>query len=226
MKINLVVFDLDGTLIKSHETIFYATQNALKEFDINVEMPRDKFYNMIGLHFEDIFLEFGFAVPDFEQFINVYKSIYFDYIGFSTVYPGVEELLSGLNKKNIKVGLLTTKGQDQAEKILGHFSLADKFDYIMGRRPGLSHKPSPEPLQKITGDLKIEIGQTLMVGDSEMDIQCGQNAGSKTCAVTYGYRTKADLEKSFPDFLIDNILDVEHLINGKENNYDGRLIHG
>ncbi len=215
MKIDLVVFDLDGTLVSSHETIYKATLHALKEINISAVMPEDKFYNMIGLHFEDIFREFGFAVPDFEKFLNVYKSIYFNYIDSSVVYPGVEEAISKLKDQKIKVSLLTTKGQDQAELILRHFSLFDKFDYVMGRRPGLAHKPSPEPLQKICADLKTNILNTLIVGDSEMDIQCGKNAGSKTCAVTYGYRTKSELQKSSPDFLIDKILDVEYIVNGK-----------
>jgi len=215
MKIDLVVFDLDGTLVSSHETIYKATLHALKEINISAVMPEDKFYNMIGLHFEDIFREFGFAVPDFEKFLTIYKSIYFDYIDSSVVYSGVEEAISKLKDQKIKVSLLTTKGQDQAELILKHFSLFDKFDYVMGRRPGLAHKPSPEPLQKICADLKTNILNTLIVGDSEMDIQCGKNAGSKTCAVTYGYRTKSELQKSSPDFLIDKILDVEYIVNGK-----------
>jgi HAD superfamily hydrolase (TIGR01549 family) len=215
MKINLVVFDLDGTLISSHETIYKATHQALKEINIHTIMPEEIFYNMIGLHFEDIFREFGFAVPDFEHFLKIYKSIYFDYIDSSIVYPGVVELIVKLNERKINVGLLTTKGQDQAELILHHFSLYNNFDYVMGRRPGMTHKPSPEPLLKICSDLDVSVSNTLMIGDSEMDIQCGQNAGSKTCAVTYGYRTKTDLQKLSPDFLIDNILDVEYIVNGK-----------
>lgn len=213
MKIDLVVFDLDGTLISSHETIYKATHHALREVNIDTIMPENKFYNMIGLHFEDIFREFGFAVPDFEHFIKVYKSIYFDYINSSVVYSGVEEILHKLNEKKIKVSLLTTKGQDQAELILQHFSLFNKFDYVMGRRPGIAHKPSPEPLQNICNDLNIVVSNTLMIGDSEMDIQCGQNAGSKTCAVTYGYRTKQELLKSDPDFMIDQIQDLDKIIN-------------
>jgi phosphoglycolate phosphatase-like HAD superfamily hydrolase len=88
----------------------------------------------------------------------------------------------------------------------------------MGRRPGIAHKPSPEPLLKISGDLNIDIADVLMVGDSELDIQCGKNAGSKTCAVTYGYRTADDLKKAFPDFIVDNILDVDYIVN-RENNF-------
>ncbi|MCX6169548.1 MAG: HAD-IA family hydrolase [Ignavibacteriales bacterium] len=220
MKIDLVVFDLDGTLISSHETIYKATLHALKDLNISPVMPEEKFYNMIGLHFEDIFREFGFAVPDFEQFINIYKSIYFDYIDSSVVYSGVEELLAKLKDRKTKISLLTTKGQDQAELILRHFSLIDKFDYVMGRRPGIAHKPSAEPLQKICLGLNIDIANTIIVGDSEMDIQCGKNAGSKTCAVTYGYRTKLELQKSSPDFLIDKIIDLEYIVNGKKNLFE------
>ncbi|MEW6702491.1 MAG: HAD-IA family hydrolase [Bacteroidota bacterium] len=213
MKIELVVFDLDGTLVCSHKTIYKATLHALKEVNINVNLNEKKFYSMIGMHFVDIFLRFGFSVPDFEHFIKIYKSIYFDYINSSFVYPGVDELMNELNDKKIKVGLLTTKGQDQADLILQHFSLRKKFDYIMGRQPGIAHKPSPEPLQKICSDLNIDAANTLMVGDSELDIQCGKNAGAKTCAVTYGYRTKNELEKSSPDFLIDKIVDVARFVN-------------
>jgi phosphoglycolate phosphatase-like HAD superfamily hydrolase len=83
----------------------------------------------------------------------------------------------------------------------------------MGRRPGIAHKPSPEPLLKICNDLNINPVKALIVGDSEMDVQCGKNAGIKTCAVTYGYRTTEELEKSQPDFLIDNIMELEQIIN-------------
>ncbi len=212
MTINLVVFDLDGTLIRSHETIYKATQHSLKEIGIMTEMPEQKFYNMIGLHFEDIFEEFGFSVPDFEQFINVYKSVYFDFINRSFVYPGVEDILKKLRENKLKIGLLTTKGQDQAEKILKHFSLFDKFDYVMGRRPGIAHKPSPEPLLKICSDINIDVRNILMVGDSEMDIQCGQNAGAMTCGVSYGYRSREELKKQKPDFLIDEIFSLVKII--------------
>ncbi len=213
MNINLVVFDLDGTLVSSHETIYKATLHALKEINIYPKMPEENFYKTIGMHFEDIFAQFGFSVPDFEKFIGIYKSIYFDYINLSVAYPGVSEIISKLRDGDIKTALLTTKGQEQAELILQHFSLFDKFDYVMGRRPGIAHKPSPEPLQKICTDLNINITNTLIVGDSEMDIQCGRNAGSKTCAVTYGYRTKQELLKSDPDFMIDQIQDLDKIIN-------------
>jgi HAD superfamily hydrolase (TIGR01662 family) len=213
MQIELVVFDLDGTLVSSHQTIYKATLHALKEVKVNYILPEEQFYKRIGLHFEDIFDEFGFKVPDFDEFIGIYKSIYFNYIDSSILYSGVEEIIMKLNDKKVKIALLTTKGQSQADEILRHFNLFEKFNYIMGRRPGIAHKPSPEPLLKICNDLNIDPAKTLIVGDSEMDVQCGKNAGVKTCAVTYGYRTTEELEKSQPDFLIDNIMELEPIVN-------------
>lgn len=213
MKIDLFVFDLDGTLISSHETIFKATLQALKEVKINVQIPENEFCSMIGLHFEDIFEKFGFKVPDFDRFLTIYKSIYFRHIDSSVVYPDVDLAIDRLKKLGIKISLLTTKGQDQAELILKYFSLYDKFDYVMGRRPGLAHKPSPDPLLKICEDLNTDISKTVIVGDSEMDILCGQNANVKTCGVTYGYRTRAELSKYNPDFLIDRIIELCEIVN-------------
>lgn len=214
MKISLIVFDFDGTLVSSHETIYKSTIHALKEVGINVPIPENKFYEMIGWHFEDIFNVYGFSVPDFEEFIKIYKSIYFDYIDFSHLYNNVEKILASLKEKNILVSLLTTKGQDQAEILLNHFGISKYFDYIMGRRPGISHKPSPEPLLKICADLKINIENCMIVGDTEMDVECGKNANAITCAVSYGYRTKSVLQNLAPDFIIDNIFDLEQLVNG------------
>jgi phosphoglycolate phosphatase-like HAD superfamily hydrolase len=213
MNTSLIVFDFDGTLVSSHETIYKTTLHALGEVGIKAEMSEEKFYQMIGWHFEDIFREFGFVVPDFESFIKIYKSLYFDHLDSSFIYSGVEGILALLKRKKINTALLTTKGQDQAELLLEHFGLSKHFDYVMGRRPGIAHKPSPEPLLKICYDLTVNPTNTIIVGDTEMDIICGKEAQSKTCAVTYGYRTKDFLQKHAPDFLIDKIEDLEYIVS-------------
>jgi len=213
MKTKLAVFDLDGTLVSSHKTIYQAAVRTLKDLNISAEMPEKEFYKMIGLHFEDIFKNFGFRVPDFDQFISIYKSVYFEYADSSFTYPGVNETIDFLKQHQVKIALLTTKGQDQAELNLSYFKILDRFDYIMGRRPGIANKPSPEPLLKICEDLDISIFDTIMIGDSELDIYCGKNAGAKTCAVTYGYRIKEDLIITNPDFLIDKLYDLIHVLD-------------
>ena len=159
-----------------------------------------------------IFRDLNVNVPDIEQFIGFYKSIYFDYIDDSALYPGTEKVLKTLNDKNIRISLLTTKGQEQAEKIMEYFTLGKYFDVIMGRRAGMEIKPSAVPLLTICKELNVLPEETLMIGDSELDIQCGKNANAKTCGVTYGYRTIEDLLRENPDYLISKPNEIINLI--------------
>lgn len=201
-------FDLDGTLVDSNKTIYEATAYSLEKLGIDFNVDEEAFALKIGQHFVDIFNAFSIDVPDFEKFITIYKDNYFEQMEYSKVYNGVEKTLASLKDQDIKVSLLTTKIQDQADRIINYFNLREYFDLVMGRREGIAHKPSPEPLLKICDDLGIDIKSTLMVGDTELDIQCGKNAGSYTCGVLYGYRTKELLEIENPDFIVDNIEDI------------------
>ena len=211
---NHYCFDLDGTLVDSNKTIYEATAYALDQLGIDFNVDEDLFALKIGQHFNDIFSAFNINVPDFDEFITIYKENYFKQMEYSSLYDGVDETLFKLKKQEAKISLLTTKVQDQAEKIIDHFNLRKYFDLIMGRRDGIAHKPSAEPLLAICTELNIDVSNTLMIGDTELDIQCGKNAGTFTCGVLYGYRTKELLEIEKPDFMvksINQILSVNHI---------------
>jgi len=207
-----ICFDLDGTLVDSGDTILESTKAALDRLKISYKIDKNIFNNMIGMHFIDIFEKLKIDVPDFEKFITIYKSLYFDFMESSYLYPGVQQTLHYMNENNIKVSLLTTKVQDQAEKIIDHFKLRSSFNYLMGRRDGFAHKPSAEPLLYICKELNVEPAETVMVGDTELDIQCGKSAGSKTCGVLFGYRTKTQLENEKPDFLISGLNELKSIL--------------
>jgi HAD superfamily hydrolase (TIGR01662 family) len=208
-----ICFDLDGTLVESKNTILESTKAALDQLKISYRIDEDVFTNMIGMHFVDIFERMKIELTDFEKFITIYKAFYFDFMDSSYLFPGVRQTLHYLNENNIKVSLLTTKVQEQAEKIIDHFNLRPSFTYLMGRRDGLAHKPSPEPLLQICKELNVEPAETVMVGDTELDIQCGKSAGSKTCGVLFGYRRKDQLEKEKPDFLISGLSELIKILD-------------
>lgn len=215
LTLNHFCFDLDGTLVDSNQTIYNATAFTLNKLGINFNVDKSKFALMIGKHFVDIFNAFNIDVPDFEQFITIYKINYFEQMEYSKVYDGVEETLAGLKNQNIKISLLTTKIQDQADRIIDHFKLRKYFDLVMGRRDGIAHKPSPEPLLLICKELNVDVQNTLIVGDTELDIQCGENAGTHTCGVLYGYRTKELLKMEQPDLIINSIKELIELVTHK-----------
>lgn len=204
-KFTHLCFDLDGTLVDSSQTIFRATVYTLDKLGINSDIDEKKFEVMIGKHFVDIFSELGVNIPDFELFIRIYKENYFEQMIYSTLYPEVEETLEKIKESGNTVSLLTTKVQDQADRIIDYFNLRKYFDLVMGRRDGMKYKPSPDPLLFICNELKVGLNNTLMVGDTELDIQCGKTAGAKTCAVLYGYRTEEMLKIHKPDYLINSI---------------------
>jgi haloacid dehalogenase superfamily, subfamily IA, variant 1 with third motif having Dx(3-4)D or Dx(3-4)E len=211
-KMELAVFDLDGTLTDSGQTIFKTTLKALKHIGIKDELKWDAFNKKIGAHFKEIFDELDVNVEDLEHFINVYKSFYFDFITDTSIYDGVLDTLKYLKTEGIKVALLTTKAQDQADLIIDYFGLREYFDMVTGRRAGHGIKPDPEPLLFICSELNVAANKTVMVGDSELDINCGKNAKAKTCAVSYGFRGKEALLAENPDWLINNMTDLKKII--------------
>lgn len=215
--INHISFDLDGTIIDSFNTIYKSTIKALRELNINNIVPEKEFYNRIGLHFIDIFKDLEIPVNDFEEFIGIYKNYYFEFINDSKPFEGAEEVLSFLNENNIQVSLLTTKTQDQADKIIDYFNYRKYFSFVMGRRDNIPNKPSPEPLLFICRNIKTDIANTIMIGDTELDIQCGKNAGAKTCAAAYGYRPISILKNENPDFILNGIKELKNIIKPSLN---------
>jgi HAD superfamily hydrolase (TIGR01549 family) len=208
LSLNHFCFDLDGTLIDSNKTIYETTAHTLKHLGIEFNVSEDDFANHIGRHFVDIFNHFNLQVPDFDLFISKYKQKYFDLMEYSKMYPGVTETLEELKFRGNKISLLTTKVQDQADRIIDHFNLRQYFDLVMGRRDGIPHKPSPIPLQLLCEELNIDVVNTLMIGDTELDILCGISAGAKTCGVLYGYRTEEQLKKESPDFIVRSVKEI------------------
>lgn len=212
-KLSHICFDLDGTLVDSHKTIYYSTLKSLEVLGIPHKIDEGDFRKMIGKHFVDIFHDMKIPVYDFDEFIYIYKNHYFDYIDNSELYPDVIEILDYLSKIDLKISLLTTKAQDQAEKILDHFGITKYFNLIMGRRNGIEHKPSAEPLLLICKRLDVSPEESLIVGDTELDILCGKNANVKTCAVTHGYRSEESISQYKPDHIIEKLLQLKNLFN-------------
>jgi len=128
MKIKLAVFDFDGTLVSSHKTIYKAMIRTLKELNINAEIPEKEFYNMIGLHFEDLFKEFGFSkeiiyLPN--PFLPENKIIastaadekYILYFGRLSEEKGIADLLCAYAKLKTEVKLRIVGNGPQEEEL-------------------------------------------------------------------------------------------------------------
>jgi phosphoglycolate phosphatase-like HAD superfamily hydrolase len=210
--VELIVFDLDGTLFESSSTIYKTVKCAFEHLNINVDIPKKEMDKRIGMHFKPIFKELNIIVDDFDKFIDIYKKYYFDFIEDTIIYRGVIDTLDILKEKGFKLSVLTTKVQDQTEKIIEHFNMSFYFDVLMGRKDGVGIKPSAEPLLLICEELNISPVNTMIVGDSELDIRCGKNAGALTCCASYGHRDKEMLDNENPDYMIGNFEAIKEVL--------------
>lgn len=169
----------------------------------------------IGRPLEAMVRELGFAAGEGEarRFADAYRDHYAEHFNAHTQpYPGVEELLTYLKASGVRLALVTTKHQSQADFTLAAFGLTGYFDYVHGWQEGREHKPHPEPVLTALARLAVPPGAAIMVGDSEFDIQSAKAAGVDTCAVTYGFRPAWLLRSFRPDFLVARATDVAPIV--------------
>ncbi len=117
------------------------------------------------------------------------------------LYPEVAETLAGFGNKQKAV--VTSKEVRFTRIILDHFDIAKYFDAIVGGDTTPARKPDPRPVLEAIRLLGGSAADAVMIGDSENDINAGRGAGTRTCGVTFGFRTAEQLRLSEPDVLID-----------------------
>ncbi|MGA7722262.1 MAG: HAD-IA family hydrolase [Ignavibacteriaceae bacterium] len=212
-----ISFDLDGTITDSVDTIYMSTIKTLEKLKIPNNLTPDEFRNRVGYHFQDIFNDLNIPVNNFEEYLAIYKDFYLMFINKSRIYDGVSETLQYLKDQDISLSLCTTKVQSQADMVIDYFGLRKYFSLILGRRDNLKNKPSAEPLLFICSELNVNPGASLLVGDTELDIRCGKNAGAKTCAASYGYRDLNIIREEHPDYIINDIKGLINLVVQSRN---------
>jgi HAD superfamily hydrolase (TIGR01509 family) len=174
---------------------------------------------LVGLPLESVVRELGYPADkeSTRRFVDAYRAYYAEHYNDNTrVYPGIKELLEALQTAGVKLALVTTKHQIQAEFTLAGSGLSCYFDYVHGWREGRKHKPDPEPVVASLARLGVEPGAAIMVGDSELDVQSAKAAGVDTCAVTYGFRPAWFLKSFHPDFLVARPADITAIVVSQE----------
>jgi phosphoglycolate phosphatase len=208
--VDLIVFDLDGTLADSLPDLTVAANYACRRLGLPERSPADV-AGMIGGG-ERMFME-RLVGPAHQALVEDCLKLYLDYYSshsadLTYVYPGVPETLERLAGK--KLAVLSNKLQRLTEQVLEALGLARCFEARRGGA-GLPLKPAPEPLLALMQSLRVEPGRTLMVGDKPADVSCARGAGAYIAAVTYGYGELASLQSAHPDFILDRfaqLLDI------------------
>jgi len=208
-----IIFDVDGTLIDSKRDIAGAQLWALRELGVNSHQLED-LYPLIGRSLAETFAallpqELHHRIPDA---IQLYRTYYPPRaLDTSTLFPGVVETLEALQLRGINLATATTKSSAGTRRVLEHFGIAHHFRQLQGSDE-IPFKPDPTVINKVVEAQRWDRGETLMVGDTDVDIQAGKSAAVKTCGVTYGSLPRDRMASLHPDFLIDRLPELLEII--------------
>jgi pyrophosphatase PpaX len=209
--IKAILFDLDGTLINTNHLIMESFKHAFKTY-LNIEVAESEIVKFFGEPLERSMGKFGEEnkpglLTTFKEFNEKMHDV------LAKEYEGVEEALHELKSNEIKLGVVTSKRRIMAYRSLKLIRAFDYMDVIITPEDTGNHKPHPEPILKACEALGVEPEESLMVGDSIYDIQCGVNAGSATCAVTYTEFSMEEINKLEPDYFVDNLSELLEILN-------------
>ena len=121
----------------------------------------------------------------------------------SQPYPGIVSLLEALQTKGVMMAVASNKYQAATEKLIRHYFPQIQFVEVLGQREGVNVKPDPTIVFDILRKANVSPEDVLYVGDSGVDMQTAINAGVDSIGVTWGFRTRAELEGFCPKGIID-----------------------
>ena len=211
--IKLVIFDLDGTLLDTRVDIARGCNHALKACGYP-EHETDDFNRMVGRGIYNMLLD---AMPEdcrseakLEAMVKHFIPYYHEHIADYTVpYPGIIDLLERLSEAGIRTAVASNKYQAGTEALIEKFFGEYEFLKVLGQREGYPIKPDPavvlEIMEAMPGLKKEEV---VYCGDSDVDMQTGNNAGVRTIGVTWGFRSREELLANNPWLLADKVEDI------------------
>ena len=212
-EIKLIIFDLDGTLVDSRQDIVNAVNFMLRSLNLG-ERPFEEIISYVGKGINELIKSsLGNNADNLkDRALDIFRSYYQDHPSDNAyVYPGVSELLDYFKDKEKAV--ITNRNHRSSEIILQKMGIAGYFNNVIGDDSTSCLKPSRCQFDRLFEKTTVkDRGKVLMVGDMDIDILAGRASGIVTCAVTYGIGKRQDIERSMPDYIIDDILQLKKII--------------
>lgn len=213
MKTTTVIFDLDGTLLDTLEDLTDSVNHALLTF----HMPtRDisEIRRFVGNGIRNLMMKAvpnGENNPDFEAVFAEFRKYYDIHCNDKTKpYEGILELIDALEEKHIQTAIVSNKVDSAVQTLNRRYF--PKVGVAVGDREGLKRKPAPDSVLMAMEAYHAKRGETMYVGDSEVDIETAKNAGIKCISVLWGFRDKEQLLKGGAEILIKEPLELLELI--------------
>lgn len=216
MKVNAIIFDLDGTLLNTINDISESMNRVLIENNLPIH-PTKSYFNFIGNGALKLVER---AVPNeknhkilLDTYLKRYREIYEENWNIETKpYKDIDLMLASLKHLEIPISVLSNKPHSDVLKCIEYFFETNTFAEVSGQKNGIPHKPAPDGVFNIINKLGVNKKETIFVGDSSVDIKTAKAACITSVGVSWGFRTKEELLDNGADYIIDNPLELLKII--------------
>lgn len=206
MKKNLIIFDLDGTLLNTYEDLGIAVNYVLETYHFPTH-DLNAYKTFIGNGIDNLLktcLPKDFSDEKLFQiirkdFVEFYEGNKFNH---THIYDGILELLYELKSKNIKLAIASNKYHEATVELVNRYFSEIQFDVIFGHRQDEPKKPDPKILLDILTQTNFSDSEAIFVGDSSVDIKTAHNANIESIGVTWGFRSEQELRNHQADFIV------------------------
>ena len=217
--IRLLIFDLDGTLIDSKVDLAVSVNAALRHMG-RPPLDDQTIYRYVGEGAQALIgraLGEGVTEAEIQQGLEFFLTYYRHHkLDNTTLYPGVREALPLLANGNgcdqRVLAVLTNKPVHPSRDILRQMGLLSLFHCVYGGNSFETKKPDPLGMHAILQETNFPPEAAMIVGDSDVDVQTGKNAGVWTCGVTYGFGN-LELDSNPPHLLVHSFPELAEILN-------------
>lgn len=217
--IKAIVFDLDGTIVNTIEDI-RAALNHVYEMVGASQIDSETCKRVVGSGLRKA-LKDGLMLQNRrygEDELEIMYSELIDYyrknpVRYSTIYPGVMELINKAKERGLKLAVLSNKEDQTVQAIIDELFSNKVFSYAQGLCDNINAKPALDGLEKVKEKLEVELSEIAYLGDSEVDYFTLQEAKiMKGGLVSWGFRSKEQLENIGANPIFDTIEEVEDFL--------------
>ncbi len=213
---DLILFDLDGTLIETAPEICDAVNDTLRQFRLP-EVTQQQVNDWIGHGTRTLLIQalafVGATTVDavrqsdsLTQIASAFDQHYLRRCGTrSHLYPQVREVLQALRMQGVKLAVVTNKESRYTATVLDAHQLTPVFDRVVSGDTLAAKKPDPAGINSCLAQFQVERGRALFVGDSSIDVATARNAGVTVWALPYGYNMGEPIEACAPDRVIPDV---------------------
>jgi phosphoglycolate phosphatase len=201
----LIIFDLDGTLLNTISDLGYAANYALEKGGFPTH-PIEEYPRYVGNGVKRLIertLADDVRTPEnVDRLLVDFKAYYNDHLHDTTTpYPGIKELVAELSNRGIKLAVASNKYQAATEELVNHFFPEIPWVAIEGQKEGIPTKPDPSIVFEILQKAEVAKADVLYIGDSGVDMETARRACVESCGVTWGFRPEAELVEHCADHI-------------------------